>query len=80
MKLEATKELVEMVNLSARAWKSDPNRTDKDKNFDEYCEREYGLQVEFSVMGNAVMVEGATVVDEEKYIIFLLKFGNMHDD
>ncbi len=80
MKIEATKELVEMVNLAARAWKTDPNRTEHDKHFDDYCEREYGLTVEFSTMGSAVLVEGATVTDEEKYIIFMLKFGNMHDD
>lgn len=80
MKLEATKELVEMINLSAREWKSDPNRIDVDKHFDSYCEREYGLKVDFSTMGNAVIVESATVTDEEKYINFLLRFGNMHDE
>ena len=80
MKIEATKELVEMVNLAARAWKVDPNRTEGDKHFDDFCEREYGLKVDFSIMGQAVVVDGATIVDEEKYIVFMLKFGNMHDE
>lgn len=78
--LEATKELVNMVNLAARAWKVDPFRTENDKHFDEYCEREHGLKVEFSIAGNAVMVDGATIIDEDKYSIFLLKFGNMPNE
>ena len=80
MKVEASKELVEMVNAAARSWKVDPNRMENDNHFDVYCEREYGLQVKFSVAGHAVIVEGATITDEEKYMIFLLKFGKMHDD
>lgn len=64
-----------MVSLSAKAWKNEPNKTKHDKHFDEYCEREHGLKIDFSTIGDAVIVNGATITDEEKYIWFLLRFG-----
>lgn len=78
-KIEITQELVEMINLAVKEWKTDPNRDPDDKHFDLYCEEMFGLTIDFAIMGHALLVEGAKVSDDNKYINFLLRFGNMHD-
>lgn len=81
MKIEASEELVAMVEKSAREWrKLKPQLDEKYHHYDVYCEEEFGMKVDFSAFENAVIIHGATVIDDDKYINFLLRFGNMHDE
>lgn len=81
MKLEATKELVEMIEKSAREWRSMKSQLEeKHQHYDVYCKEEFGIKVDFSALDNAVIIHGAKVVNDDKYINFLLRFGNMHDE
>jgi uncharacterized lipoprotein YehR (DUF1307 family) len=81
MKLEATKELVEMIEQSAREWRLlKSHLEEKHHKYDTYAKDNFGIEVEFSALDNAVIIHGATVLDEEKYITFLLKYGDMHDE
>ncbi len=81
MKLEATKELVEMIERSAREWRSIKFSLDKElHHYDIYCKREFGLSVDFSALENAVIIHGATIVDEDKYVNFLLRYGDMPNE
>lgn len=79
--LEVTTELVNNITRAVRAWKKEtiPHESE-DQHFDTFCKEEHGLDVEFGQNGHVVVVLGATIVDEEKYINFLLRFGNMHDE
>jgi hypothetical protein len=81
MKIEITEEFVAAITRSVREWKREtvPHESE-DQHYDVYCEREYGMKVEFAATGNIVSILGATMVDEEKYINFLLKFGDMPNE
>jgi len=79
--VEVTPELITNITRAVRAWKRDTvPLEDEEQHFDTFCKEEHGLDVEFGQNGHIVVVLGATIVDEGKYINFLLKFGNMHDD
>lgn len=79
--VEVTPEFVDTVTRAVRLWKRETLPLEEDdQHFDTFCENEYGLQVDFGQNGHLVIILGATVIDEEKYINFLLKFGKMHDD
>lgn len=81
MKIEATRELVEMIEKSAREWRAIKSQLEeKYHHYDMYCIDYFGIKVDFSATEGAVVVHGATILDEEKYINFMLKYGNMHDD
>ena len=81
IKLEATKELVEMIEKSAREWRSiRPQLEEKHRHYDLYCIDEFGIEVDFSAIDHAVIINGATVVDDEKYINFLLRYGEMPNE
>lgn len=81
MKLEATKELVEMIERSAREWRSLKHQLDKRlHHYDVYCKEEFGIEVEFSALDNAVIIHGARVMNEEKYVNFLLRYGDMPNE
>ena len=45
-----------------------------------YIYSQFGLNVDFSAQEDAVIIHGATVIDDEKYINFLLRYGNMPDE
>ena len=76
MKLEATSELVEMIEKSAREWKKlKPQLDERLHHYDVYCEEEFGMKVDFSALDHAVIIHGATVVNDEKYINFMLRYG-----
>lgn len=80
MRIEATAELVNMINAAAGLWKTDPRRTPGDNHFDLFCEKEWGLKIDFVVAEDKVMVHGATITDEDKYVNFLLTFGSMPNE
>lgn len=81
MKIEASKELVAMIEKSAREWRTVKSQLeDKYQHYDVYCKEEFGIKVDFAALDNAVLIRGAKVVNDDKYIIFLLRFGNMHDE
>lgn len=81
MKIEATKEFVDMIEQSAREWRLLKSQLEeKYHKYDTYAKDNFGIKVDFSALDNAVIIHGATIVDEEKYITFLLKYGDMHDD
>jgi hypothetical protein len=75
-KIEVTKELMVNITNAVRAWqKYTVPLEDEDQHFDTFCEDMYGLKIEFFTVDNSVHVAGAEVVDEEKYMNFLLTFG-----
>jgi uncharacterized lipoprotein YehR (DUF1307 family) len=81
MKLEATKELVEMIERSAREWRNlKPQLETRLHYYDVYCEEEFGIKVDFSALDNAVIIHGAKVVNEDKYVNFLLRYGDMPNE
>lgn len=81
MRLEVTEDLIKNITNAVRAWKRDTiPLDDEEQHFDTYCEEEHGLKVDFASDGHIVLVQGATVVDEDKYINFLLRYGNMPND
>jgi hypothetical protein len=79
--IEVTPELVDTITRAVRAWKREtiPHESE-DQHFDTYCKEEHGLDVEFGQNGHVVVILGATIIDEEKYINFLLRFGNMPNE
>jgi hypothetical protein len=79
--VEVTPELVDTITRAVRAWKREtiPHESE-DQHFDTYCKEEHGLDVEFGQNGHVVVILGATIIDEEKYINFLLRFGNMPNE
>lgn len=79
--VEVTPELVDTITRAVRAWKREtiPHESE-DQHFDTYCKEEHGLDVEFGQNGHIVVVLGATIIDEEKYVNFLLRFGNMPNE
>ena len=79
--VEVTPELISTITRAVRAWKREtiPHESE-DQHFDTYCKEVHGLDVEFGQNGHIVVVLGATVIDEEKYINFLLRFGNMPNE
>jgi hypothetical protein len=81
MKLEATKEFVEMIERSAREWKKLKSQLPKKyHHYDVYSKDEFGIKVDFSALDSAVIIHGATVVDDEKYVNFLLRYGDMPNE
>ena len=80
MKLEASREFIDMIEKSAREWRSVKSQLEeKYQHYDVYCKDEFGIKVNFSALDSAVIVHGATIVNDDKYINFLLRYGNMHD-
>jgi len=74
--VEVTPELIQTITKAVRTWKRETLPLDEeDQHFDTFCEQEHGLKVEFGQHGHAVVVLGAEIIDEEKYINFLLRFG-----
>lgn len=63
------------MNNAAREWSSEPMTPLKFDKFDTLCLEEYGIDATFSGDRGIVELRSATVVDEEKYIWFLLRFG-----
>jgi hypothetical protein len=81
-KIEATKEFVELIERSAREWKLLKSQLEKKYHlYDTYAEDYFGLRVDFSMYrlqdGDVITIQGAEIIDEEKYINFLLKYGDM---
>lgn len=80
MKLEASREFIDMIEKSAREWRSVKSQLEeKYQHYDVYCKDEFGIKVNFSALDSAVIVHGATIVNDDKYINFLLRYGNMHE-
>lgn len=80
MKVEVTEEFVGSINNAVHAWKRDPMLYKLHRYFDVLCEEEYGVKVDWVVSDSgAVQINGAELIDEEKYILFLLKFGEVHN-
>lgn len=81
MKVEITEEFVSAVTRSVKQWQREtvPDE-EKDQHYDVFCEEEHGLKIKFASVDNKVCMLGAEIIDEEKYINFLLRFGNMHYD
>jgi len=80
MKIEASKEFVDMIEKSAREWRTVKSQLEeKYQHYDVYCKEEFGIKVDFAALDNAVLIRGAKVVNDDKYINFLLRFGNMHE-
>jgi cellulase/cellobiase CelA1 len=78
MRVEITPELVDIITRSVRTWKRHTEPLDdKEQHYDTFCEETYGLKIDFFTVDGKVHVGGATVIDEDKYIEFLLTYGNM---
>jgi len=75
VKIEITETFVKTLNNAAREWSSEPMTITKFKHFDELCAAEYGINATFSGDRGVVELQSAKVIDEEKYIWFLLRFG-----
>ena len=75
MNIEINETFVQTLNNAAREWSSEPMTTLKFKHFDEMCKSEYGIDAIFSGDRGIVELQQAKIVDEEKYIWFLLRFG-----
>jgi uncharacterized lipoprotein YehR (DUF1307 family) len=81
MKIEATKELVQMIERSAREWKRiKPILEEKHRHYDTYAEDMFGINVDFGVFDNKVAIIGAQIIDDEKYVNFLLRYGDMPNE
>lgn len=76
MSLEVTEDLVKVINRAAVEWQKEPLTGSKYVYFDIKCKREFGIDVEFSVKSGKVSVESAEIIDDEKYIWFLLRYGS----
>ena len=80
MTVEATKEFVQMIDKSAREWRARKSQLEeKYHHFDLYAEDFFGIIVDFQLCDNLVAVFGAKIVDEDKYINFLLTYGEVHE-
>lgn len=80
-KIDATKELVQMIEKSAREWKKIKATLDeKYHHYDTYANDMFGIKVDFSAFDDMVIINGAEIINDEKYINFLLRYGNMHDE
>ena len=74
--VEVTPELIQTITRAVRTWKKETlPLDDEEQHFDTFCEQEHGLRVEFGQHGNNVLILGAEILDEDKYINFLLRFG-----
>ena len=81
IKIEATKELVQMIDRSAKEWKAIKFTLDDQLHYyDVYANETFGLKVDFNVFDDMILVTGAEIIDDEKYMNFLLRYGNMHDE
>jgi hypothetical protein len=63
------------MNNAAHEWSNEPMSPMKYSKFDEICLEEYGIEATFSGDRGVVELRSAVVVDEDKYIWFLLRFG-----
>ena len=80
MKLEATTELIEMINRSAREWNKFKSQLPEIHHFyDVYAKDIFGLNVDFSLMEDKVLIQGATIIDDDKFVNFVLTFSDMPD-
>ena len=80
-KIDATKELVEMIEKSAREWKKIKATLEvKYHHYDTYANEMFGINVDFSVFDDMVVINGAEIVNDEKYINFLLRYGDMPNE
>jgi hypothetical protein len=75
MNIEVTEHFVNTVNRAAIEWNKEPKTGDKYVYFDVKCLEQFGIKVKFSGKSGAVLLESAEIVDEEKYIWFLLTYG-----
>ena len=81
IKIEATEELVKMIEKSAREWrKLKPQLEKRLHHYDVYADEEFGIKVDFTAFDEAVIIHGAMITNEDKYINFLLRYGNMPND
>ena len=81
MKLDATEELVSMIRKSASEWRHMKEILDEKLHYyDVYCEHEFGIKVDFSAVDGMVIVHGAEIVDDDKYVNFLLRYGDMPNE
>ena len=75
MNIEINETFVKTLNNAAKEWSSEPMSVTKFKHFDELCKAEYGIDATFSGERGVVELQDAKIIDEEKYIWFLLRFG-----
>lgn len=75
MNIEINEDFVKTLNKAAREWSHEPMSIMKFKHFDEMCKSEYGIDATFSGDRGVVELQTAKIVDDEKYIWFLLRFG-----
>jgi hypothetical protein len=75
MNIEITESFISTLNNAAREWSAEPITATKFKHFDELCKAEYGIDATFSGDRGIVELQTANIIDEEKYIWFLLRFG-----
>lgn len=82
VKLNVTQEFIGSINNAVHSWKRDPMLYKLHRYFDVLCEEEYGIKVDWSINeeNGGVQVNGAAIIDEEKYVWFLLKFGDMPNE
>lgn len=73
--IEINESFVRTLNNAAKEWSQEPISTTKFKQFDVLCKSEYGIDATFSGDRGVVELVSANIVDEEKYIWFLLRFG-----
>lgn len=79
--IEATKEFVEMIERSAKEWKVLKTQLEKKYHlFDTYALDYFGLEIDFAMHGNLVIINGAKVIDPDKYVDFLLRYGDMPNE
>jgi len=75
MNIEINEDFVKTLNKAAQEWSHEPMSSMKFKHFDEMCKAEYGIDATFSGDRGVVELQTAQIIDDEKYIWFLLRFG-----
>lgn len=73
--IEINETFVKTLNNAATEWSQEPMTEMKFKQFDTHCLVEYGIRATFSGNRGVVELQTAEVVDEDKYIWFLLRYG-----
>ena len=81
MNIKITKEFVEMIDSAAREWHTLKSHLDEKYHyFDFYANEYFGIQVDLAAFDTSVILQSATVIDSEKYVNFLLRYGKMPNE
>lgn len=74
---ELTIDIIQAINRAADDFVNEPESIIKRKYFDEFLEEDYGIRTEMYEKNNIVHLKGYEIIDEDKYVNFVLKYyGN----